>query len=139
MPITTSATDRTESEVDGSVRASQHPSSPRQSSPEPGVVDSIRHLAEAGKALAAAEVDRAKVKASYLLAAGQRIALLAVIALVVGIALVVTLLVGLMLCLEPLIGIGFALLVTVAVAVAILGMLALGILTQIRRMKAMPS
>ncbi len=106
---------------------------------EPGVIDSIRHLVDAGKALAAAEADRAKVKARYLVAAGQRIAIFAVAALVLGIALVVTLLVGLMLCLEPLIGIGLALLATVVVALIILGLLGMGIMTQIRHIKAMPS
>lgn len=106
---------------------------------EPGVIDSIRNLVEAGKALAAAEADRAKVKARYIAAAGQRIAIFAVAALVLGIALVVTLLIGLMLCLEPLIGIGLALLVTVIVALVILGLLGMGIMTQIKRIRDMPS
>ncbi len=130
MRTTATETDPTGGEAPGAKSA------PPQ---EPGVVDSIRHLAEAGKALAAAEADRAKVKARYLLAAGQRIAIFAVAALVVGIALVVTLLVGLMLCLEPLIGIGFAFLVTVIVALAVLGLLAMGIMGQIKHIRAMPS
>lgn len=131
MRTTATATDQTGGE------APPGPTEP--SAREPGVVDSIRHLAEAGKALAAAEADRAKVKARYLLAAGQRIAIFAAAALVVGIALVVTLLVGLMLCLEPLIGIGLALLVTVVVALVILGLLAMGIMRQIKHIQAMPS
>lgn len=105
---------------------------------ELGVVDSFRQLADAGKALAIAEADRARIKGKFLLAAGQRIAILGAVALVVALALAVTLLVGLMLCLEPLIGIGLALLTTVIVALLVLGLLGLGIMAQVKQIKAMP-
>lgn len=130
MRTTTTATRPTASEE-------LSPASPPPT--EPGIVDSIRQLVDAAKALAAAEADRAKVKASFVLAAAQRIAIFGVLALVLVIGLVVTLLVGLMLCLEPLIGIGLALLATVVVALAVLGLLAMGIMNQIKRIKAMPS
>lgn len=133
MRNTTTATDPAGGETLGRT-PTPDPAPPQ----EPGVVDSIRHLAEAGKALAAAEADRAKTKARYVLAAGQRIAILGVIVFVMAIALVVTLLVGLMLCLEPLIGIGLALLVTVIVALVVLGLLAMGIMSQVKRIQAMP-
>lgn len=139
MPPTTAATDPVGGGEDRSIPPPSHAPTGTSSSSEPGVIESIRHLAEAGKALAAAEADRAKVKARYLLAAGQRIALFAVAGLVVGIALVVTLLVGLMLCLAPLIGMGLALLATVIVALAVLGLLAMAIMTHVKRIRSMPS
>lgn len=144
MPTTTTATDPTGGIDDRSIPPSSQPATGTpptgtSSASEPGVIESIRHLAETGKALAAAEADRAKVKARYLLAAGQRIALFAVAGLVVGIALVVTLFVGLMLCLAPSIGMGLALLVTAIVALFVLGLLAMAIMNQVKRIRSMPS
>lgn len=102
---------------------------------EASLGDSVERLIGSAKEFADAEIALAKVRGGILAGAAKWIAIFGVSAFLIAFAMIVTLMIGAVLALAPLWGLGLAVLaVTGAAAVAIL-LCALGISSQIGRIK----